>query len=139
MAAQMELGRPIQGVPIERVDHWATSGSDWMANLDVTRALSRLHTNEPPPANPDFRQDAWMLRVRGFDRVLVTHRRTGADGAAMTLLQRAFGEPLVNTPHGSIWAVPEVEASEEELATWRAALAAGTRSENAVAGPPGSP
>lgn len=124
MAAQMELRRPIQAVQIERVDRWATSGNNWLKGLEVTQNLGGRHGDGAPAMAADYRADAWLLRDRGFDRVLLTSRRTGFDGAERMLMERAFGEPIAEAKRGLLWAIPEVTASPEEIARWRATLAA---------------
>jgi hypothetical protein len=100
------------------VEAWATSASEWARGLELSRALERVHRPEGASVR-DVRGDAFLLRERGFDRVVLTWRRDGPDTDAMALVVRSFGEPVAKAPRGAVWAVPAVEATPHEAALWR--------------------
>lgn len=118
IAAQLVLSRPFDSMPVERMDYWATSGIVWLAALPLTAGLGAATL----PADP--RPDLWLLRDRGFDRLLLTHAPEPRVGlpldAALTAL---LGEP-VRAAEATVWRVPEVLATEEEAARWREEQAA---------------
>lgn len=118
MAAQMQLNRPTQAMPVERVDHWATSGMAWSRALPLAEALA---AGRP---SGDHREDLWLLRARGFDRVVLTHdRQSGPQPQQRAILDRLLG-PGVSAPNATIWIVPAVDATPAEQQAWTEAQAA---------------
>lgn len=113
IAAQLALGQSFSSVPIERLSAWADSGDRWLRTLPLTQAVARV---DGPPTLGDWRADVWLLRQRGFDRVLLTHR-TSVDIRAEALLTTLCGEP-VRTPNATLWFLPEVTATEAEATEW---------------------
>ncbi|MDP2314991.1 MAG: hypothetical protein Q8P41_18975 [Pseudomonadota bacterium] len=122
IAAQLLLGRPFASVPIERLSAWSASGDRWLRALPLVRAANHLEGEATAPTEGNWRPDLWLLRDRGIDRVLLTHRTSGVDVRADTVLTPALGEP-VRTAQATIWSVPAVEATEAEGEAWRAAQA----------------
>ena len=119
IAAQLVLARPMSAVPIERLSAWSSSGDRWLRALPIVRTLATLTTGAPVPADADWRADLWLLRDRGFDRLLLAHRATGIDFRTKDLLTAACGPP-VEAPQATLWTVPEVQAGEAEVSRWRA-------------------
>lgn len=108
MAAQMELGRPIQAVPIERLDRWSASGADFLGGLALVKDLAAVQHHQVKVApDRDYAVDLAALRARGFDRVLLTHRSTGVDLRSVEFLTRILGAPVATAKRGTLWAVPE--------------------------------
>ena len=123
VAAQIAMGRPFQGVPIERLSEWSNSGAVFVAVLPLVQVLSTLVGNATVDLGADYRADLWLLRDRGFDRLLITHRQDTPDQRVAQLLTHLCGEP-VRSPHGTVWSIPEVAATAEEGEAWRATQAA---------------
>jgi hypothetical protein len=119
IAAQLAIGRPFGGVPIERLSAWADSGDRWLQALPLARAVSWV-TQEPVDPAADWRDDLWLLRDRGFDRLLVTFPGDSPDGRADALLTRLCGPP-VRADHAAMWTVPDVPATDAEATAWRSA------------------
>lgn len=121
MAAQLILSRPIQGMPVERVDHWATSGMAWARALPLSDALiqGRLQGGKE-----SYQADLWLLQDRGFDRVLLTHdSEHGAPPGPRAVLD-ALLKPAGKAPNGTLWEIPEVQATPQEESLWREEQAA---------------
>lgn len=119
IAAQMEMERPMQSVPIERMDKWAPEGNQWLKALPVVQALDTTwHGKLTMPAG-DLRADQYLLRQRGFDRVILTHRTGSPEAALRQVLEAAFGQPIVVAPHAHLYAVPMPNATPEEAAQWQ--------------------
>ena len=111
----MQMGRPIQGMPVERVDHWATDGMAWARALPLSEALIAGHLD----TSASYRADCWLLRDRGFDRVLLTQdARNGPQPQLKSMLDQVL-QPGSHAASGTVWVVPEVQATPEEQALWR--------------------
>ncbi len=118
IAAQLALGRPFASVPVERLSRWGTSGDRWLRALPLVDLVTTIE-HRSPPLDGDWRADLWLLRDRGFDRLLLTHRRDTPDVRAVTLLTRLCGDP-VRTANATLWRVPDVAATPAETTAWRA-------------------
>lgn len=120
IAAQLVLDRPFDSIPIERLDRWAPEAWLWLWSLPLSQALAD-QPGEAAAADPAaWRQDLWLLRDAGYDSIIVTHATSRTTPWAQVFLDTVVGTAL-HSPSASIWAVPEVQATEEETATWRAA------------------
>lgn len=124
IAAQLELARPFQSVPIERQDKWAPSGNQWMQALPVMRAFDETWHGRAVLPTEDVREDQFLLRDRGFDRVVLTHRSGSPEAALRAVLEAAFGQPIAIAGHAHLYAVPMPTSTPEEQAAWLAAQAA---------------
>ncbi len=116
IAAQIAMQRRFDIIPIERMDFWSPDGLLWALPLPLMRAV-----NHPGKASIDqYRRDLWLIRDRGFDKLLLTHG-PGVSGLAevINLLSNLCGEPE-QSEVALVWTVPEVQATEEEGAAWRA-------------------
>jgi hypothetical protein len=111
IGAQVSLGRPIQTMPVERVDRWGQDSLRWTAALPLARAV---HGDEV--SAEDLRASIALLRARGFGSVMVTHACGVPDGAP-AVLGRTLGVPAQGAC-GRLWALPETPATAEELAAW---------------------
>lgn len=119
VSAQLALGRPMQNVPIERLDGWATEGLAWVGALPVSVAVAGWVV-----APEELRESAFLLRSHGFGSVLIHHPcEVQADPPVVEMLDRAWGQRRRGRCM-SVWAVPEVAATEAEAEAWRAAQAA---------------
>lgn len=121
IAAQIAMGRRFDIVPIERIDYWAPDGLLWALPLPL---LTAVNARGPAPTVDAYRRDLWLLRDRGFDKLLLTFgggRKTVAD-------TDAFFTALCGPPEAAdvalVWTVPEVPATEDEGAAWHAEQAA---------------
>lgn len=114
MAAQIELGRPIQGMPIERIDHWATDGMAWARALPLSGAMTAGRLD--PSHN--YQEDLWLLRARGFDRILITHDATNGPPPQAAGILNQLCTKASRAPYGSLWIIPEVTASESDQNKW---------------------
>lgn len=120
IAAQIRLNAPFDIVPIERMDFWAPEGLVWLSALPLAKALPTL---EPLPAE-DLRADFWLLRERGYDRILITHGDAfGPGDRTWDWLTARLGHP-VRSRAATVWTVPVAEATEAEAVAWREAQAA---------------
>ena len=116
MALQIELDRPTQAMPVERVDHWATSGMAWSRALPLADALAA--------GRPGDRSDLWLLRDRGFTAIALTHdAQNGPQPQQKAALERMLG-PGAPSPNATLWIIPAIDAPPEDQAAWRAAQAA---------------
>lgn len=119
IAAQIRLDAPFDIVPIERMDYWGAGGLLWLSALPLAAELGA-----PPAGQPDHRADWWLLRDRGFDRVLVTHDEVHVTHEGWwRSLAAELGTP-VSSPSATVWTVPVTDARPEEAEAWRAQQAA---------------
>lgn len=116
IAVQVATGRPVSGVPIERLDTWAHSGTDWVRALHLMREFV---TNQPSRVALEYRRDAWLLRKRGFDSVLLSGNNATDHSGDSMILTEAFGKP-VRSGRVALWPVPEITATADEQSTWQA-------------------
>lgn len=115
IAAQIAMQRRFDIIPIERMDFWSPDGLLWALPLPLMRAV-----NHPGKASLDqYRRDLWLIRDRGFDKLLLTHG-PGVSGldAVINLLSDLCGEPEQSSV-ALVWTVPEIEATDDEGSTWR--------------------
>ncbi len=116
LAAQMLLDRPIQSVPIERMDWRAHDGNRWMAVLPIT-TVARGDA-AAIRAMGDQRDSFFLLRERGFDRILLSHVNGAEDHVATARLTALMGPPVAESAAAKVWAVPEIEADPLEIGRW---------------------
>jgi hypothetical protein len=125
MSAQMLHGRPIQAIPIERLEFYASDGPDFVDALELSRTLAPLYGGLASSGEPtDARQDLFLLQEHGFAAILVTSigGRENLSAPLRRMLTALCGEPLASSDNYVLHAIPEVTATEEERAAWRAAL-----------------
>ena len=118
LGAQVSLDRPFQTTVIDRVELWGGSGYYWTVALPITKLLREGMTD--PEAT---RESAWLLRDRGFASILLTHPcdDPGAGQSAWAAqLDAQLGQRQVGRC-GHLWALPEIEATPEQAATWKQA------------------
>ncbi len=112
---QMALGRPVQTVPIARQEMWALDGLLWTAALPLSEALVAHTVTET-----ELRASWFLLRDRGFGSIVLTHACGAApDPQARQLLDWRLGAG-VKTACFTLWTVPDIVATAEEKAEWRA-------------------
>ncbi len=116
IAVQVATGRAVSGVPIERLDTWAHSGTDWVRALHLMREFV---SNRPSRIALDYRRDAWLMRKRGFDSVLLSGNNATEHSGNSMILTEAFGRP-VRAGRVALWPVPDVTATAEEALSWQA-------------------
>ncbi len=126
LSSQLVHRHPIQAVPIERIEHFAREGSRFVAALGLVSDLEPLYNRQPgglPRPAADYRGDLALLREAGFQELLVNYRggRERIPDGLVDALGALCGPPLALTSSRGLWAIPEVEASADELQRWRAA------------------
>jgi hypothetical protein len=120
IGAQVSLERPVQVTPVERVDRWGSEGLAWSAALPLAKLVHGESVSEE-----DIRASVALLRAKGFGAAMITHPCDHAAGQrggepqtdAIAALTRALGAPSEGAC-ASVWALPEVRATEAELARW---------------------
>jgi len=121
IAAQVAMDRRLDIVPIERLDFWAPAGLLWAFPLSITTSMN---AGGQAPTAEAFRRDLWLLRDRGFDKLLLTF---GGGRETVSDIDRFF-TALCGPPEAAdvalVWTVPQVAATEAEGAAWRAEHAA---------------
>jgi hypothetical protein len=88
--------------------------------LALLGTLDRVHGGEVPPAffgGQELRQDLAMLADLGVSHVALAHG--AAEGAVGRAVAGIFGTAAAVSEARVIYTVPQVEASEQELAMWR--------------------
>lgn len=126
LSSQLVHRHPVQAVPIERIEYFARDGARFVAALGLVGDLEPLYNRQPGglPREPGaYRGDLALLRAAGFHELLVNYRggRERIPEGLVEALGQLCGPPLVLTPSRGLWAIPEIQASEAELAAWRAA------------------
>ncbi len=120
IAAQALLRRPFSSVPVERLDRWWDSGARWLRAMRLVEVVTTFDHPDAYDTSIDWSGDVFLLRDRGFDAVLLTHRLRPHDTRAEDLLTRVLGEP-VTSPHATLWPVPEVSVPVERAEALREA------------------
>ena len=103
-------------MPVERVDHWATGGMAWARALPLADALLQGGFSG---GKDQYRADLYLLRDRGFDRVLLTHDSEHGPPPGPRAVLDALMSPAGTAPNGTLWEIPEVPATPEEATRWR--------------------
>ncbi len=103
VALQIATGRPSSGVPIERLDNWASSGREWLAQHELTRLgnlADRPHL--PAPSFTSLEADLAALRERGYTAIAITFREQAHDARVEGVLTPVLGAP-VRADHALLW------------------------------------
>jgi hypothetical protein len=130
LLAQVAHRRPIQAVPIERVELYDREGKVLADALPLVWALRDWSDADPaglPPSFPgDHRRDLWLLGQEGFAGILALapvnddevkpHLRAALDEVA--------GPAVAACGPAALYTVPEVVATPDEARAWRAGHAA---------------
>lgn len=117
IAAQLELDRALQTVPLERADHWASEGVLWIAALPISAVIA----GSDAESEDGVRASLWLLRDRGFAAVLLTHGcGAGPDAVPGALLDRWLGARASGSC-ATTWTIPVIGATDAEIAAWAAA------------------
>lgn len=127
LGAQIALGRPIQSVPIERLEFFARDGKllgDSLPLIEDLKVWTEAQPQALPPAfsTEDARRDLWLLRDAGFVGVLVmAQAREGHVRDQLDQVLRDLTGPAVATcGPAALYPLPELQVSEEQAAAWRA-------------------
>ena len=89
-------------------------------DLPLVRGLARVHGGATPPAffgGMELRQDLAMLADQGISHVALQH--AAVDAPVGTAVAGIFGGAVARSAARVLYAVPPVEATEQELAMWR--------------------
>lgn len=121
ISAQITMQRRFDIIPIERMDFWSPDGLLWALPLPVFQAI---HGHPARPNVEQYRRDLWLVRDRGFDKLLITFAGQLASIAeSVNFLTDLCGEPEQSAV-AVVWTVPTVNATADEAATWKAGHAA---------------
>jgi hypothetical protein len=116
--AQISLDRPMQTLPIERVDQWATDGLEWTS----ANALARVAFGSAVDAE-EVQAHRWMMWQRGFRSVILTHDCNGKGQLdALARLDEILGEHLEGDC-ANLWVLTE-PPEPADPARWEAAYTA---------------
>jgi hypothetical protein len=119
IAMQLSLRRPVQTVPIERQEMWALDGLIWTAALPLSEALVAQTVEDS-----NVLASLFLLHDRGFGSIALTHPcGERPEEQALRVLNEHLGAGT-NAGCFTLWAVPDVPATEEQKAAWRRAQAA---------------
>lgn len=105
IAAQLALNQPFATVPVERLVEWGGSGVAWLRALPLVQAVLTAQQRTLVSVDPAWRDDLWLLRDRGYDRLLVTHHTDSPDQRVDKLLTELCGAP-VRTHDATLWTIP---------------------------------
>ncbi len=103
ISAQIEVGRPISTVPIERAEMWALEGLHWTAVSPLASALAGH-----PATDDDLRRSVWALRDRGFGSVLVTHSCDVRVEARPSAVLDPLCGPPARSACATVWTLPDL-------------------------------
>ena len=123
ISAQLHLDRPMETIPIERVDGWATDGIDWVAANGLARVVQGAEVERD-----ELETHLALLWRRGFRSVLLTHDCLGrGDLAAIARIDEVLGDHKEGDCL-SLWTLAEpgpLAGAEAIEAAYAARLAAG--------------
>jgi len=125
LSHQLAHQHPIQGVPIERVEYTARGGTWFVEALELVTSLKRFYARQPFDGGLDYRarhrKDLALLSDAGFGEILVSYRggRDPLPPGLVAALTALCGPPVLSTHGSTLWSLPEVQATEAELARWR--------------------
>ncbi len=127
LSAQMVHGQPIQAVPLERIEFFATDGRDAVGVLPLVQSVGegfiRVDTDL---SSVDVRRDVSLLRAMGFERVMVlgVGQNRQVSPRVRLDLRTLLGQPILDAPQAMVFELPSFQVSSEELAQWQAEHAA---------------
>jgi hypothetical protein len=122
LSAQLVHQQPLSGVPLERIEYFATDGRDYVASLPIVADLGEafLGTNTEVHIE-DPRRDLALIRDAGYTRLMVLG--IGPQRQIPPQISRSMtemlGPPLIDSERVMVWEVPEIDATEAELKRWR--------------------
>lgn len=117
IAAQIAMQRRFDIVPIERMDVWASRGLLWALPLPMLRSLA----SASPSTAAEHREDLWLMRDRGFDKLLLTFVVINAEVERVEAFVTSVCGAPEKTPIARVWGIPKVDATDAESAAWREA------------------
>ncbi len=122
LSTQIAHGKPVQSVPIERIEYFARDGAFFVSALELVTALTPLYENRGGALDGDYRGDIAILRDAGFRWILVSYRN-GREQIPTDLtrgLSELCGRPPVARQVGlEIFELPDVRHTDAELAQWK--------------------
>lgn len=122
LSTQIAHGKASQAVPIERIEFFARDGHNFVTAFGLVKDLQPLYENyRDATLSADYTRDFALLGDAGFRWLLVTYRggRERIPDVLVNEVTRVMGAPVAEGPGLAAWALPQVEASEEELSEWR--------------------
>ncbi len=125
LGAQAIHQRPIQAVPIERLELHYRQGRWFSSSLPLVVDLRASYRRLPVPLEGTYDEDFFLLREAGFSHIMLLSfaGRPGIPVQLMVSLERLAGRPVVQTEQVVLYRIPQVQASAEQAAAWRAAQA----------------
>ncbi|MFH1466223.1 MAG: hypothetical protein ABIO70_17695 [Pseudomonadota bacterium] len=127
LAAQIALGRPIQSVPIERLEFFDRDGKllgDSLPLVVDLKAWTDAVREDLPPtfSTEDWRRDLWLLRDAGFVGVLAMAqaREVGVRDQLDQIMRGMTGPAVAVCGPAALYPLPEQQVSAEQAAAWRA-------------------
>lgn len=122
LSSQIVHGHPIQAVPIERIEYFARDGHRFAASLPLVQDLEPFYNRQVGAFQPQrYRRDVALLREAGFEELLVHYRggRERLPDGLVAALTALCGPPVARGGAVALWKLPEANATDSELATWK--------------------
>jgi len=138
-------GKPMQAVPVERIEYFARDGFHFVNSLQLTKDLSPLYENRGGALSGDYRGDFAILRDAGFGWFVVSYRYGGEylPSTLVSEMTRVFGEPVARSTGLGAWRIPDVDHTPAELEAWKEAhqhgVSTSTRMTPGMGPPPAQP
>ncbi len=121
MTAQMVHGRPVQSVPVDRLQFYARDGRLFAESLKFVEDLAPGYRGENFGELDDYRGDLFTLREAGFRMVMVNSQglKMGLEPSLVAVMSSFLGPPRATARASALFLIPDVVASDEQMAAWR--------------------
>jgi len=122
LAAQVLHGQRIQGVPVDRLEFFAREGRLYVRSFPLVRDLEAAMSQPTRLRAEDYRGDFALLRRAGFSRALIlgTGPMKEIPAGSRRALAGVLGAPAISHANFEVFELPEVQATDDELAAWAA-------------------
>lgn len=121
MTAQLSHERPVQSVPVDRLQFFAREGRLFAESLLFVEDLAPGYQGNDFGQPDDYRGDLFVLREAGFAMVMVNSQglKIGLEPTLVAAMSDFLGTPVARTDTSVLFRIPEVPATEEQAALWR--------------------
>ena len=126
MIAHLEHQRPVQSVPVDRLQFFGRDGHLLAQSLAFVEDLAPGYRGGEMTLGSDYRGDLLVLREAGFRLAMVNSQglKEDLDSSFLAALAGVFGEPVAVTPTSALFVIPTPTGTAEEIEAWRAEHAA---------------
>ena len=125
MTAQLVHERPVQSVPVDRLQFFARDGRLFAESLLFVDDLAPGYKGNAFGPLDDYRGDLFILREAGFSMVMVNSQglKIGLEPTLIEAMSSFLGAPAARTDYSALFVIPAIQATEDQATAWRADFA----------------